>query len=253
MNDEVPAAEPQAQPEPVAPPPERYPFWGYSDLFLFAGLALPGMLTGMGIVKILLRISRVHLIPAAELLAGEFAGYAALFVILLGIFRLQYNRPLWESVGWNPTRIPPVWLAAAGLGTAVAVAFLAAAIRTPITENAMTQLLKDRASLILVAIFGVSVGPIAEELVFRGFLQPLLVRSLGAVAGIIAAAIPFGMLHFWQYGNSWRHVILISAAGAAFGCIRQTTGSTKASAIMHAGYNAVLFAGLFLQGKSGAS
>ena len=31
-----------------------------------------------------------------------------------------------------------------------------------------------------VAIFGTIVAPVCEELAFRGFLQPLLVRSLGA-------------------------------------------------------------------------
>jgi len=56
-----------------------------------------------------------------------------------------------------------------------------------------------------------------EELIFRGFLQPLLVRSLGAPAGILATALPFGLLHFQEYGNSWRHVLLISLSGVAFG------------------------------------
>jgi hypothetical protein len=42
-------------------------------------------------------------------------------------------------------------------------------------------------------------------------------RSLGAGPGILAAAIPFGLLHFPEYGNSWRHALLISLVGAAFG------------------------------------
>lgn len=249
MNGELSAAEPGPQPEPAPPQPERYPFWGYPDVLLFVGMALPAILAGSMIVKLLVRISRVHVIPAAELLAGESAAYVALFLVLLGIFRLQYDRPLWQSVGWRPTGTPAIRLIAAGLGTAIAVAFLAAAIKTPMTENAMTQLLKDRTSLILVSIFGVSVGPLAEELIFRGFLQPLLVRSLGAAAGVIITAIPFGMMHYWQYGRSWRHVILIAAAGGMFGWVRHATGSTKASTIMHAAYNAVLFLGLFLQGQ----
>jgi membrane protease YdiL (CAAX protease family) len=86
---------------------------------------------------------------------------------------------------------------------------------------------------------------VAEELIFRGFLQPLLVRSLGAVPGILAAAVPFGLLHFSEYGNSWRHAVLISGAGAAFGWMRHATGSTKASTLMHAAYNALFFASLW--------
>jgi membrane protease YdiL (CAAX protease family) len=37
-------------------------------------------------------------------------------------------------------------------------------------------------------------------------------------------------------------VVLISLAGAAFGWMRQATGSTRASTIMHAAYNALFFA-----------
>ena len=97
MNGELPATEQARSRSRCRPAPERYPFWGYSDLASVAGLAVPAMLAGLGVVKIIVRLSRVHLIPAAELLAGEFAGYAGLFLILLGIFRLQYDRPLWES------------------------------------------------------------------------------------------------------------------------------------------------------------
>ena len=83
--------------------------------------------------------------------------------------------------------------------------------------------------------------PLVEELVFRGFLQPLLARDIGAAAAIVVANIPFGILHYWEYGKSWRHVVVIMVAGIAFGCMRQKTGSTRASALMHAAYNALFF------------
>jgi len=57
-------------------------------------------------------------------------------------------------------------------------------------------MMQDHTSVILLATFGVTLGPLCEELAFRGFLQPLLVRSLGAVPGVLAATIPFGLLHF---------------------------------------------------------
>jgi len=40
-------------------------------------------------------------------------------------------------------------------------------------------------------------------------------------AGVLAATIPFGLLHFQEYGNSWRHAVLIALAGASFGWMRQ--------------------------------
>jgi membrane protease YdiL (CAAX protease family) len=66
-------------------------------------------------------------------------------------------------------------------------------------------------------------------------------------AGVLAATIPFGLLHFQKDGNSWRHAVPIALAGATFGWMRQETGSTRAAAIMHASYNALFFFVLFAQ------
>jgi membrane protease YdiL (CAAX protease family) len=182
-----------------------------------------------------------------ELLFDQFAGYALLFGALVAIFRLQYGRPFWKSLAWTGTRVPLIPIVFAGVAAVAAVSVLANAIHTPNTGNPMMDLLKDRTSIVLIAIFGVTLGPLCEELAFRGFLQPLLVRSLGAVPGILAAALPFGLLHYQEYGNSWKYVLLISLAGAAFGWMRHATGSTRAAALMHAVYNALFFVAFLAQ------
>jgi hypothetical protein len=111
-------------------------------------------------------------------------------------------------------------------------------------------MMKDRNTLIVLAIFGTTAAPVAEELAFRGFLQPLLVRNLGAVAGIALAAVLFGGLHYSEYGASWRSALLVALAGAAFGCVRYWTGSTAAAAIMHASFNGLQFLALLTAAKS---
>jgi len=236
--------ESQEAARPIEPqlPPERDPFWGYDDLLIFAGLAIPCMLLGYGFVKAGLWIFDFHLaLKTWELLAEQFIGYALLFGVLVVLFRTQYNRPFWHSLGWVTPRLPFFTIAASGVGLALAILLLGVLIRTPRTESPLSELLKDPTSLVLVAIFGSVVAPVCEELMFRGFLQPLLVRSLGAFAGILATALPFGLLHFQEYGKSWRHVLLISLSGVAFGWMRQATGSTKAAAGMHSAYNAFQF------------
>jgi membrane protease YdiL (CAAX protease family) len=231
--------------EPLAswsPPPERDPFWSYADLLIFAGLTLPCLLLGLGVVKAAFWIFQLH--PAVktwELLAAQFSFYGLLLGTLVALFRLQYDRPFWRSLGWFTPRLPLLSVVTAGVGLALAVLLLGVLIRTPDKPNPLTDLLKDPTSLILIAIFGSIVAPVCEELVFRGFVQPLLVRSLGAVAGIVATALPFGLLHFYEYGKSWRHVLLISLSGAAFGWMRHATGSTKAAAGMHSSYNGFQF------------
>jgi membrane protease YdiL (CAAX protease family) len=175
----------------------------------------------------------------------QFVGYFFLFLILVVIFRFQYGRPFWESLGWKPFRTPPILLVAGGWLTALAVLGIGVLIRTPSTENALAELMQDRISILIVGAFGITLGPLAEELAFRGFVQPLLVKSFGAATGIVLSSLPFGVLHFAQYGNSWRHVLLITAAGSAFGLMRHQTGSTKAATLMHSAYNAFFFASLW--------
>src|ERR1019366_8877341 len=158
--------------------------------------------------------------------------------------RVSLLRPRAPFGGWlsGPgARMPFLWVVICGVATAYLVAILGQLIHTPTTKNTMTELMEDRVSLLLMTVFGVTLGPLCEELAFRGFLQPLLVRSLGAVPGIVLAAVPFGLLHYQEYGNSWRHAAIIAAAGAAFGWMRHATGSTKASTLMHASYNTLIF------------
>lgn len=238
-----PAPEP-----PPEPAPPRYPFWDYSDVLLFAGLAIPSMLAAELIVKAILLLGHWHpAVKVVELLPAQFLGYLFLFGGLVAIFRLKYDRPFWRSLAWLPLRFPFSLVMVCGMLTAFAVGIASSLIQTPETSNPMTELMTGRLALILMAVFGVTLGPLFEELAFRGFLQPLFVRSLGAVPGILVAAIPFGLLHYQEYGNSWKHALVISLAGAAFGTMRHITGSTKAAVLMHATYNAFFFAILFGQ------
>jgi membrane protease YdiL (CAAX protease family) len=234
-----------AAPPPLAPD-EEYPpgtaFWGYADLLLVFSAWFVAIVT---IGALMPRSPR-----AAAALAGSAASYAAPFLLMVGIFRLQYKRPFWQSVGWAPIAQRPLLVAGAGWMAALTVNALAYLIRTPNTTNPLTELMQqDRTAMILIGLFGVTLGPLAEELIFRGFLQPLLVRTTGVAAGIALAAIPFGLLHFSEYGNSWRHALLISGAGAAFGWMRHYTRSTKASTLMHSAYNVLFFAALWASKK----
>ena len=246
MEEQPPEALPP--PPPYAPEPERYPFWGYLDLAFFAGLVIPSMLIGWAVVKAGMFLFHIHAaLRVSELLAEQFLGYGILFGGLLLMFRMQYERPFWRSLGWNKTSVPFLWNVICGVGAAFLVALMSYLIHTPNVSNPLTEMMQDRTSVILLATFGVTLGPLCEELAFRGFLQPLLVRSLGPVPGVLATTIPFGLLHFQEYGNSWRHAVLIALAGASFGWMRQATGSTRAAAIMHASYNALFFFVLFAQ------
>jgi len=226
-------------------------FWNYRDLALFLGLAAPCLLGGALLAKIALLalfVSTSH--KALELLPGQFIGYALLYMALAFIFRFEYERPFWRSLGWRRPRYRIPSIIVLGSALAFAVGMLGALLKTPEVPGPMKELLSDRTSLLAIAVAGVTVGPLCEELAFRGFMQPLFIRSLGVAPGIALSAVGFGLLHLPQYGYNWQHGILITLAGAAFGWMRWISGSTLGSTIMHSAYNLTLFAGFFAAGRN---
>ncbi len=241
-----------APPETPAPetaaPPERYPFWGYADVVVFFGLALPCLLLGALSVTVVLWIFHIHVhSQALQLVPAQFLGYGYLFFALYLLLKMHYGRPFWPSLRWVCTRPGTGRAILYGFVLAFGVALTGAALHTPDIQTPMKDLLADRSSILLIAVFAVTLGPLCEELAFRGFLQPVLVRSFGGAAGVVLAAIPFGLLHLSQYGGSWRHGLLITIAGIGFGWMRQASGSTRAAAFMHAAYNLIFFAAMFSQ------
>jgi uncharacterized protein len=225
-------------------------FWSYRDLAIFLGLAPPCLVGGSLITKVAvvaLFVSTPN--KALELLPGQFLGYAMLFAALAALLRIEYGRPFWRSLGWRWPRLPFPATIAAGTALAFTIAVIGALLKAPEVPGPMKELLNDPMSLIVVAIFGVTVGPLCEELAFRGFMQPLFVRSLGAAPGILLSGLAFGLLHLPQYGFSWQHGILITLAGSAFAWMRWLSGSTAASTIMHSAYNLTLFLGFYAGGS----
>lgn len=90
---------------------------------------------------------------------------------------------------------------------------------------------------------------IPEELLFRGIIQNLLMKSFlgkfGKLLPLSIAAVIFGLSH-WNNFNppDWRYVVLASIAGMVYGFVYIRTGKTTASALVHCGVNflwAVLF------------
>jgi hypothetical protein len=225
-------------------------FWGYQDLLMFVAALLPALLGAALLVGLLFRgLGLPGSGKAPQLLAAQFLGYAFWFGFLYLILRLKYDCPFWKSLGWVRFRDRFLQHVVFGLALALSVGFLGVLLRTPDLDTPMKRLLSDRLSVILIGVAAATVGPLCEELAFRGFVQPILVRSLGAVPGIVLTALPFALLHGPEYAWSWRHVLLIATAGCSFGWMRYRTGSTAAAAVMHAAYNSTFFAAMLISGK----
>jgi len=223
----------------TAPAPEIYPFWGYLDLLGFVLIALVGLVVESLLSAAL--IAATHVKQIYVLMPAQVLLYAFLLGTLAMIFRRYYGQPFWRSLRWAPVELNGPFVVTAGVMVAFGVMVFSVLMRTPDIDSPMKSLLSDPASVLMIAVIGTTLAPVCEEIVFRGFLQPLLVRSLGVAPGILLTALAFGLMHLQEYGYSWRHGLLIALAGAAFGWMRQRTGSTKAAALMHATYNCVFF------------
>lgn len=223
-------------------PGDRHPFWNYEEVALFAGAILPSLLISAIIVRV-----AAAAIPSllgdqgVQLLLGQLLIYAVLLGSIHLMFWLRHDQPMWSSLGWT-LHFKGAWLylLAAPL-LAVGISALGAALNAPLLPNPVETLTDGGVSLAMIAVFAVILGPVFEELVFRGFLFPLFRRSLGTVAGILLAAVLFSLVHGQQYEWSWQILLLLTMAGAVFGIARHRSGSTAASTLMHVGYNLTLF------------
>jgi membrane protease YdiL (CAAX protease family) len=87
----------------------------------------------------------------------------------------------------------------------------------------------------LPLVLGVAVVPLLEEILFRGFLQPLLVQNLREKAGVATCAIVFGALH----GEA--AFLQVTGLAIVLGAVMLRTQSLLAVWAIHAAHNGLMF------------
>jgi membrane protease YdiL (CAAX protease family) len=101
-----------------------------------------------------------------------------------------------------------------------------------------------------LVVLQVTLGPVVEEVVFRGYLFAFLLWLLTRVANdaarkglaVVFAAAIFAAVHLAQPGVSWLQLACITSTGTLYGWIRCRSGSTAPAAVSHAAYNLALYA-----------
>ncbi|WP_405488545.1 CPBP family intramembrane glutamic endopeptidase [Nocardia sp. NBC_00511] len=143
----------------------------------------------------------------------------------------------------------PHWTDPRGIRAGAAVAALvtaglAAAVAIPATRRRLAEV-ADRGPDVHTAewtVLHIPVGTVlAEELLYRATLTPLLERTAGHT-GTLLGAITFGLAHIHparSAGDSVPGTLAITTlAGALFDHLRRATGSTTAPALLHLALNA---------------
>ncbi len=231
--------------EPVihAPAPEtpaRVPFWDYLDLALVIGLLVASVVIILLVVgAFLFAYPSLKYNQGPLLLPTQFALYAFLYLSFRLVFGWKYGKPVFASLGWRRSHFNLALAAVGGILLAFLVSALAYLLHTPQVPSPVESLMGSPALLATFGVMAVTVAPLFEELLFRGFLQPLLSRTFGVVAGILITAVLFGSLHAPEYSFAWQYAVAVSVVGAVLGWVRAASNSIIPSTVMHGSYNAV--------------
>ena len=229
-----------------------YPSWGLAEVFAVAAFLIVSFYIAFFLLNSLTLTFGLALSAGTKSVIGEMLGYSLLFAVLWGIFTVQ-DRPMLEALGWVRHRFTTLSLVSSGVMLAIFIVMLTLILRTPTIETPLQKLLSDLPTRLLVGLFGVTAGPVVEELLFRGFLQPVLLRMMGVLPGLLVTAALFGLMHGQQYSWQWQLILGVSLVGFVLGVVRHVSGSTRASSIVHIAYNSVFFLAMLAGGEQSTS
>lgn len=231
---------------PLPGEPPRKPFWHYSDLLLFVGLALAATIIVTALGAVLMRFSpAVQKNPGDLLLPLQLFLYIVFYGCFWVVFRTRYRAPVFCSLGWRRSSFPLVLAVVIGPALAFFISLIASALHTPNVKTPFDTMISSPWTFGLLAVTAVIAAPVFEESFFRGFLQPLLCRTFGVIAGVLITAALFGAAHGAEYKWTWQYIAGVGIVGAVFGWVRERTDSIIPSTVMHGCYNAVFVGALY--------
>lgn len=233
-----------ASPVSITPPPVEDPVWNGWDVLLLAVLtaALSFVIVPLLVVLAAKLVAYPHeswmevIRKPVLALLSELVSYIVIAVFMIMLVEGKYHQRFWRAIQWN-WGSARLWMLGVGMLT-VLIDVLGRFLPMPKTSP-FDEFFSRPRDAYLIAIFAVTVGPLMEELFFRGFFYPVLARRISVVWAVLLTAMPFGLLHYFQY-RSWGAVLLITLVGVVLGTVRATTKSVAASFLVHVGYNGTL-------------
>lgn len=160
--------------------------------------------------------------------------------------RFRFRSPFWRTLGWRPLEtgnLPPrvayFGLVISGFLLSMMVAGVSSFF-TPKNKMPIEQYFQDRHTALLLLIMSVTIAPLFEETVFRGYLYPVIARTFGIIPGVIFTGALFGLMHAAQLGGNLPQVALIVAVGIVFTSVRAKTGNVLPGYLLHVSYNSFI-------------
>ena len=188
----------------------------------------------------------------------------AIVVIPSRVFKFSLRGKILETVGFEQ-RVPRWRDIGLALGTYVACfasaigLVVVVQILFPNFDMAQSQSLPferggyySQYALVWMYVTLAIVAPLAEEVIFRGYLFGKIRKFLPAGLTVVITAVVFGLMHVVGFDDSgafraqWNVVIGLLPLAIGLGVLREYTGSIWASVILHSIQNTFTFMLLFV-------
>jgi len=228
------------------------PPWGIWEVLRIAVVAMIaiGLFSMVGLGLALRLAGPVKPLPvelarnARVVVPAQFAAYLVLLAYMAWLVRSR-RRAFWQTIPWNWPGAK--WLGWIALGVALAVLVQSGSALLPIPKSLpIDRYFRDMAGAYMMAVFGLTLAPLVEELFFRGFLYPALARSWGVAVGVLVTAALFALIHTSQLAHAWAPLLLLFFVGVVLTVLRARTRSVATTFLVHVGYNGTLFLMLYL-------
>jgi len=165
--------------------------------------------------------------------------YIDVIAAIVAVARWRGGTTWRDLVAWRPLALPlrsgRLWRV---IGLAVLLSFAANAALSYFYPDAksLSEMPKDQGAAALLLLLAAGLAPIAEELVFRGWIYTSLRASFGFWPALLVSSAAFALAH---YEGTHLYALTVFPVGIGLGLIRESAGSTKASAAFHGFYNFV--------------
>jgi membrane protease YdiL (CAAX protease family) len=187
--------------------------------------------------------------PSKSLSPLELAISFGMLLMMSGVVLFLYKMRdmLPEALGLSPKH--PAYVFAWGVGVYIAFILLSiimqsagleAWLESRLGEPQHQQIVKDMINAVrverkLILILGTCIiAPLAEEVIFRGYLYPVVKRYTEPAFAAIITGIIFGAIH----GNIWA-VIPLSIFGILLAVLYELSGSIWSCILCHALFNSI--------------
>jgi membrane protease YdiL (CAAX protease family) len=186
-------------------------------------------------------LARVPLV----MVAGQSLAYLLVLSYMYVLVTRERRRPdFLAALHWNwPSNVLVYVLS----GFVLSLALQALAHFLPIPkELPIDSFFQTPAEAWALGILSITLAPLMEELFFRGFLYPVLARSIGMPVAVFLTALAFALLHGAQLMFSWGPVLVIFLVGMVITVVRAKTNSVAAGVVIHMAYNGTLTLAMFV-------